>query len=98
MKTYQNPPIGTPKYAVHHRRGEHSIDDFVVIGSGFRTLEEARAVRAVSGDLVVYMGSNLIVRDPAWLWDWEKKKNPNNYAHRAITWGNKLFDPVFVVP
>lgn len=36
-----------------------------------RTLQEAKLLRAVSGDLVIDLKTRKIVVDYDWLWDWE---------------------------
>lgn len=71
------------RYAIQHRRSCNSIDDGVIIATGFLTLEAARAERYVSGDLVVDSDTLEVVKDPAWLFPWESK-DPNCYAQRAI--------------
>jgi len=73
-------------YEIHFRRNYGTINDRVVVKTGIRSLEEAKNLRFTSGDLVVHIGSHRIVRDPAWLWDWEKK-DLNCYAQRAIRGG-----------
>jgi len=57
--------------------------DFVVLSHNLPTLEAACAARKVSGDLVVYSGSDRVVPSMDWLWDWERA-NPKTYAHKAI--------------
>ncbi len=47
------------------------------------SLEEARALRIVSGDLVVDGTTDVVVADPQWLWDWERC-DPNAYARRQL--------------
>lgn len=47
------------------------------------TLEEARSLRDVSGDLVFFEETKRIVPSEAWLFDWEKKEQ-DCYAKRKI--------------
>lgn len=70
-------------YAIHHRRFYHSKDDRVVMRERIATLAEARDLRVVSGDLVVYQKTSEVVVNDEWLWDWEKAKD-ECYARRAI--------------
>lgn len=47
------------------------------------SLDEACALRKVSGDLVVDSATDTVVADPRWLWDWEKH-DPRAYARRNL--------------
>jgi hypothetical protein len=47
------------------------------------TIDEARALLGVSGDLVVEASTNVVVSDPRWLWDWEKTE-PKAYARNNL--------------
>jgi hypothetical protein len=47
------------------------------------SLDEARELRKVSGDLVVDGATDTVVADPQWLWDWEKHE-PGAYACRNL--------------
>jgi len=47
------------------------------------SLEEARELRKVSGDLVVNSTTDMVVADPQWLWDWEKH-DPRAYARQNL--------------
>lgn len=47
------------------------------------TLDEARALRAVSGDLVVDAATDVVVADPSWLWDWEKTDD-SSYSRKNL--------------
>lgn len=71
-------------YEIHFRRDADTKEDFVNVGPlGLDSLEKAKEARKVSGDLVVYYWTKEVVKDPSWLWDWEKN-DPNCYAQRAI--------------
>ena len=59
------------------------VPQFSVMSSNHQTLEDAKAARIISGDLVVYHGTDTVVRLETWLWDWEKKDN-NSYAYRQV--------------
>jgi len=72
-------------YEVQHRRYYYLNNDFSTIARGFRSLEEAKAAREMSGDLVVESVTDSIVTDKSWLWDWEMN-DPTSYAHKAIDW------------
>jgi len=48
-----------------------------------KTIEDAKALRYASGDLVFSAQTRKIVHDRSWLWDWEKGQE-NCYAQRAI--------------
>ena len=48
-----------------------------------KTLQEAKALRKVSGDLVFMAISGVIVPSQNWLFDWEKDK-PDCYAQQCI--------------
>lgn len=67
-------------YKVVYRRDAHTISDRTVLGCA-KTLQEAAALRKVSGDLVTLHG--LVVDSEEWLFPWEKK-DPNCYAKQAI--------------
>ena len=47
------------------------------------SLDEARELRKLSGDLVVDSTTDTVVADPQWLWDWEKH-DPRAYAHQNL--------------
>lgn len=47
----------------------------------FKTLEEAKKARKVSGDLVLQ--NNKVVDSKEWLWDWEKN-DPTSHAMRML--------------
>lgn len=47
------------------------------------SIDEARELRKVSGDLVVESATDTVVADPCWLWDWEKQ-NPGTYARQNL--------------
>ena len=47
------------------------------------SLDEARELRKVSGDLVVDSTTNVVVADPRWLWDWETKAE-HSYARQHL--------------
>lgn len=72
---------------VHMRHWQFPLDlrqeEAAIIHRGVKTLAEARDLRFVSGDLVVYSGTMKIVPDDEWLWDWEKN-SPQSYAQRGI--------------
>jgi hypothetical protein len=72
-------------YEIHHRRWLNTPRDYIIVGKHwfFTSLEEARAARQVSGDLVVHRRTGKVVDDPTWLFDWEKT-DPNCYAQKAI--------------
>lgn len=72
-------------YSIHYRRHLNSkrSSEYLVLATGIQTLEEAREKRIVSGDLVVYTSSGEVVKDDAWLWNWEKN-NPDSWAYNAI--------------
>ena len=53
------------------------------------TLEEAREKRMVSSDLVWEEATGKIVKDPGWLFDWERK-DPNAYAQQMILCAARL--------
>jgi hypothetical protein len=69
-------------YEVHYRRWLDTPKDYSKVGEA-STLEEAKNFRAVSGDLVVHRDTHKVVKDSAWLWDWERA-DPQCYAQRAI--------------
>jgi len=70
-------------YAIHFRRWFNRPDDRQVIAEHLPTLEDAKALRFLSGDLVVYDGTDEIVPLLDWLWGWEKL-DPHCYAQQAI--------------
>lgn len=76
-------------YVLHHRRGFNTPKEFIIVGSHwfFTNLEDAKAAREVSGDLVVNRRTGKVVNDEAWLWDWEKAK-PDCYARKAMLHDN----------
>jgi hypothetical protein len=78
-------------YEVHHRRSFCSRRDFVRIGTPVMTLEEAKALRAVSGDLVVDSVTHEVVKSDVWLFDWELIKL-DCYARKAMN------DSIEVIP
>lgn len=82
-------------YEIHHRRFFHSRRDFARIASGVPTLEEAKARRQVSGDLVVHADTYEVVKSDEWLWDWEKKEERPGYARKAIEDAVPRLAPVF---
>jgi hypothetical protein len=47
------------------------------------TIAYARAMRRVSGDIVVHSDTHEVVKDFGWLWEWELL-DKNSYAYRAI--------------
>lgn len=69
-------------YDVIHRRRANSVDNYVVIASGFLSMVDARNHREVSGDLVVNSETGHVVDSHLWLWDWERK-DMACYAQRA---------------
>lgn len=71
-------------FEIHFRRNYDTPKDFSKVGT-CNTLEEAKALRAVSGDLVVDALTGDIVTDTGWLWDWELQDEAS-YAQRAIKW------------
>jgi hypothetical protein len=75
-------------YEIHFRRSFNSKTDYTVIARNIDTLEEAEKLRVVSGDLVVWADTHEVVKDPAWLFDWERK-DPNSYAMRAMRAANQ---------
>lgn len=72
-------------YEVQFRRYHFRTGDFTLIKRGLPTLAEAKAARAVSGDLVVESATDRIVTDKSWLWDYELA-DERSYAHAAIIW------------
>lgn len=58
-------------------------DNRFVVAKGLTSLVDARNKRQQSGDLVIFSGTDEVVKNPAWLWDWEKA-NPNSYARRYV--------------
>jgi hypothetical protein len=60
-----------------------AIKGFTFVG-GCDTLEEAKKLRKVSGDIVIDPKKVSIVKDEAWLWDWEKEKKEASYAWKLI--------------
>lgn len=54
----------------------------VCIAGPFRCLKDAAEARKLSGDLVVD-GKGKVIKDPSWLWDWEKA-DPKSYAHMKV--------------
>jgi hypothetical protein len=54
---------------------------YQVVAAGLETLQEAKSKRVISGDVVVHHGTTVVVKDPSWLWDWERD-NPQSYAYR----------------
>ncbi len=56
---------------------------YVVVAQSLKSLEEASNSRQVSGDIVVHHNTTNVVRDEAWLWDWEKNDD-GCYAKRRI--------------
>jgi hypothetical protein len=46
------------------------------------SLSGARDARQVSGDLVVYAGSDDVVQSEDWLWGWEREARAKSYAWR----------------
>ena len=47
------------------------------------TIDEARELRCVSGDLVVENATDVVVDDLRWLWDWERIAM-NSYARQNL--------------
>jgi hypothetical protein len=76
-------------YVLHYRKYYNTPLEFVIVGKAwfFTSLEEAKAARTVSGDLVVNRRTGKVVNDAAWLWDWEKAK-PDCYAQKAMRHDN----------
>lgn len=68
------------KYQIRYYR---DLDDDYVLLATCTTLDEARDLRKVSGDLVVDAETNTVVADPQWLWDWEKT-DPQSYAQHYL--------------
>jgi hypothetical protein len=68
------------KYEIRYYRD--SDNDYVVLAT-CDTIEQARDLRVVSGDLVVEAATNTVVADPSWLWDWEKT-DPGSYARHQL--------------
>lgn len=52
---------------------DHQKSNKIVIASACPTLLSAKEQRKASGDLVVFHGTDRIVQDDNWLWDWEKR-------------------------
>ena len=73
-------------YAIAFRRRHNSVQDQIILHDGLPSLEYAREVREVSGDLVVYSETGYIVADRKWLWSWELA-DEKSYAQRAIKGG-----------
>lgn len=73
-------------FEVVHKRDEprwRSRGLFVTIGRA-DDLDEARGLRLVSGDIVVCAGTDRVVKDPSWLWEWERA-DPDSYANLQIS-------------
>lgn len=51
--------------------------------SALPSLDLARDLRVVSGDLVVFAGTTEVVPSQDWLWPWERD-NPKSYAFNKI--------------
>ena len=66
---------------IHFRQYGSLYEESVLIGIA-DSLEQAKSMRAVSGDLVCYPNGKLVALKD-WLWDWELA-NPKSYAHAAI--------------
>jgi hypothetical protein len=49
----------------------------------FTNLIAARNARILSGEVVVHTGTTRIVKDPTWLWDWEREDG-YSYAGRLV--------------
>lgn len=64
------------RYQIRHGCGPTSL----LMGKA-TSLEDAKAKRVVSGDLVFLDGK--VCSDPSWLWDWEKA-DPDSYAKRCL--------------
>lgn len=73
-------------YEIHFRKNLECPDEYCLpYDRVFRTIEQARDARIVSGDLVVNPKNRKIITDRAWLWPWELE-DVNSYAHKAILW------------
>lgn len=57
--------------------------NYYVLVATCAELDEARALRGMSGDLVVDAATNVVAADPRWLWDWEKTA-PDSYARHNL--------------
>lgn len=53
------------------------------VATRLTSLVHAKALRRVTGDLVVYSGTDKVVPNQAWLWSWEKD-DETNYAFQHI--------------
>lgn len=63
--------------------GHHPADDPAVIDEA-NTLEDAKALRRASGDLVCHNREGYpVVQSISWLWDWEIQQK--SYAYRKAT-------------
>jgi len=66
-------------YEIRHYRDAN--DRYVLIAICC-SLEAARELRKVSGDLVVDSATDVVVADPQWLWEWER--SPRSYASQNL--------------
>jgi hypothetical protein len=93
LRGISNQPISTlncrKRYDIHNRRFFDTVKDRVVLVVGLPTLKAARLHREVSGDIVVYHGTNKVVPSTEWLFDWEVK-DLNCYARKAINHSKKV--------
>ncbi len=80
-------------YDIHFRRDAHTAKDFSLVERGLYTLESARDARCMSGDLVVFHNTLIVVNEPDWLWGWERL-NPDCYARRAMNSGKTFAEMV----
>jgi hypothetical protein len=69
-------------YYVIHPRSLRDLSDCVVLSGPHISLVQAKAGRAVSGDLVIdKMGD--VVKNSFWLWGWEKADS-RSYANQSL--------------
>lgn len=72
---------------VHRSRFCHS-DGSLLLAAGVKTLQEAKSLRMVSGDLVVWAHSGKCVNSESWLFDWERGDS-RCYARQAISYDQR---------
>ncbi len=77
-------------FEIHFRRNYDTRSEYAHVGNRwfYTSLEEAKAARKVSGDLIVHRRTHLVVDDESWLFDWEKS-DPNYYARKAMKYDAK---------
>lgn len=78
-----SPAPFTPRKAMYEIRYYQDWSSCYVLLATCDSLDEARELRKVSGDLVVEQATNTVVADPCWLWDWEKH-DPSAYARQNL--------------